>query len=148
MNYYFYKNVTQPKVLSTFFSDDSDIIVFDLKSVYPVASLMSLIRTNFYERTPGYESVVVQDKVKFSSLTSYEFGIPSRDGKWVETSMTSNTLTGTFTVNAISINVRIHSINSFTYTAVTKKVNGVTYTRLGISMINPILEDTITVTYF
>ena len=132
MNYYYYKNVTLPKVISTSFSDDIDTIAFDLKSVYPVTSLVSLTRTNTYERTPGFESVIIQDRVKFTSLTSYEFALTSKNGVWTEFSSSSNILTGKFTVGTVSVNVR---------------VLGITYARLGVSMINPILEDTITVTY-
>jgi hypothetical protein len=147
MNYYYYKNITLPKVISTSFSDDKDTIAFDLKSVYPVPSLLSLTRTNTFERTPGFESVIIQDKVKFSSSTSYEFAIPSKNGIWAEFSSSSNILTGKFTVGTESVNVRVHANNPFRYNVVTKTVLGITYARLGVSMINPILEDTITVSY-
>ena len=148
MNYYYYQNVTLPKVIAKSFSIDSDSITFDLKSVYPVPSLLTFIRSNIFSRYPGYETVVIQDSVKFSSPTSYEFGIPSRDGKWTETSVTSNSLSGTFTVSSTTVNVSIRSSNPFKHTVVTKTANGVTYTRLSIAMINPILEDNITVAYF
>jgi hypothetical protein len=148
MNYYYYKNVTLPKVISTSFSDDVDIIAFDLKSVYPVSSLLSLTRTNTYHRTLGMESVIVQDRVKFSSATSYAFGIPSRNGVWTEVSSSSNILNGKFTVSSTTVNVRIQTTNPFTYRVVTKSLNGITYARLGVSITNPIVDDTITVTYF
>jgi hypothetical protein len=147
MNYYYYKNATLPKVVATSFSDDVDSISFDLKPVYIVPSLLSLTRTNTYTRTPGIESVVIQDKVKFSTLTSYEFALPSRNGIWTELSSSSNILTGKFTVGTISLNVRVHSTNAFRSSAINKTLNEVTYTRLGISMINPIIEDIITVTF-
>ena len=147
MNYYYYKNITLPKVISTSFFDDKDTIAFDLKSVYPVPSLLSLTRTNTFVRTPGVESVIIQDKVKFSSLTSYEFAIPSKNGIWTEFSSSLNTLTGKFTVGTKSVNVRVHANSPFRYNVVTKTVLGITYARLGVSMMNPILEDTITVTY-
>ena len=147
MNYYYFKNVTLPKVLSTSFSDDVDVIAFDLTSVYPVTSLLSLTRTNIYTRTPGIESVTVQDRVKFISATSYAFGIPSRNGIWTELSSSSNILNGKFTVSSTSVNVRIHATNPFTHNVVTKTINGITYTRLGVSLVNPITEDTITVTF-
>ena len=147
MNYYYYKNVTLPKVINTTFSNDSDSISFDLTSVYPVPSLISLIRTNVYQRTPGNESVVVQDNVEFRSLTTYAFGIPSKNGTWTEISVTPTMLIGMFTVDSTSVNVRIDTINPFTYTAVTKTLNKLTYTRLGVTMISPILNDTIKVTY-
>ena len=147
MNYYYLKTVTPPSVISTSFSDDSDTIVFDLTSVYPVESLLSLIRTNIYNRTPGTGSVVVEDTVKFSSLTNYEFGIPSRNGVWTELSVSETMLTGMFTVGSSSINVTVSTSSPFTHNIVTKTLNGLTYTRLGVSMVNPILEDTISVTY-
>ena len=147
MNYYYYKNVTLPKVISTSFSDDSDTIAFDLKSVYPIMTLTTLTRTNIYHRTPGLQSVVVQDRVKFSSATTYEFALPSKNGIWSEQSATSNALNGKFTVGTTSINVRIQATNPFRYSSVTKTVLGLTYTRLGVSFMNPILEDTITVTF-
>ena len=147
MNYYYYKNVTMPKVLNTTFTNDSDLISFDLTSLYPVPSLVSLVRINFYGRTPGNESVIVQDNVEFRSLTSYAFGIPSKNGMWTEISATPTMLIGMFTVNSTSVNVRVDAINPFAYTAVTKTVNALTYTRLGVTMINPILNDTIKVTY-
>ena len=147
MNYYYHKNVTQPKVISTSFSDDCDTIVFDLTSVYLVESLISLIRSNTHCRCAGIESVVIQDEVKFSSLTSYSFGVPSRNGVWTESSVSETILTGKFTVDSNSVNVKIHATNPFTHNIVTKTLNVVTYTRLGVSMVNQILEDTITVTY-
>ena len=140
MNYLYYKNVTLPKVVATSFSDDVDSITFDLKSVYIVPSLLSLTRTNTYTRTQGFESVIIQDRVRFSSSTTYEFAIPSRNGIWTELSSSANILTGKFTVGTTSLNVRVHSTNAFRQNAVTKTLNGVTFTRLGVSMINPILE--------
>lgn len=147
MNYYFYNNVTRPRVISNSFSDDSDTISFDLRSVYIVPSLISLIRVNTYHRTPGDQSVVIQDRIKFSSPTTYEFGIPSRNGVWTELSFSSNILNGKFTVGETSLNVRVQATNPFMHNAVTKTINGVTYTRLGLSFLNPILEDIITVTF-
>jgi hypothetical protein len=134
-------------VISTSFSDDTDTIAFDLKPVYLVASLLSLTRTNTYHRTPGIESVIVQDKVKFSTLTSYSFGIPSKNGIWTESSFSPTILSGKYTVGSNSINVRIQATHPFTSNVVRKMLNGITYSRLEVSMINPILEDTITVTY-
>jgi hypothetical protein len=134
-------------VISTSFSDDTDTIAFDLKPVYLVASLLSLTRTNTYHRTPGIESVIVQDKVKFSTLTSYSFGIPSKNGIWTESSFSPTIISGKYTVGSNSINVRIQATHPFTKNVVRKTLNGITYSRLEVSMINPILEDTITVTY-
>lgn len=148
MNYYYYKNVTQPKVISTSFSDDSDTISFDLKSTYQVPSLLTLTRTNTYVRIAQSQSVVIQDRVKFTTPTTYEFGIPSRNGVWTDFSVSPNLLFGKFTVDSVSLNVRISASNPFVHKAVTKTINGVTYTRLGVSMSNPILEDIITVTFF
>lgn len=147
MNYYYYKNATLPKVIATSFTDEEDTISFDLKSLYPVVSLSSLIRTNTFIRTPGSQSVVIQDKVKFSSSTTYEFAIPSRNGIWTEISATSNTLNGVMTVDTTSLNVRIHANNQFKYSVARKTVLGLTYTRVGVSFLNPILDDTITVTF-
>ena len=147
MNYYYYKNVSLPKVISTTFTNDSDTISFDLTPVYPVPSLLSLIRTNVYQRKPKNQLVIVQDNVKFSSLTTYSFGIPSRNGVWTTISTSHNALVGKFTVNSNTVNVRIDASNAFTYKVVTKTLNSVTYTRLGIYMTSPILKDTIRVTY-
>jgi hypothetical protein len=147
MNYYYYKNVTLPKVISTSFSEEIDTIAFDLKHVYPVQSLLSLTRTNTFHRTPGLQSVIIQDRVKFNSATNYEFAIPSKNGIWSEQSIASNILTGKFTVGTTSINIRIQTSNPFRYSPTRKTVLGVTFTRLGISFLNPILEDTITVTF-
>ena len=147
MNYYYYKNVSLPKVISTTFTNDSDTISFDLTSVYPVPSLLSLIRTNVYQRKSANQSVTIQDYVKFSSLTSFSFGIPSRNGVWTTISASNNTLVGKFTVSSNTVNVRINTSNPFTYKVVTKTRNSVTFTRLGIYMTSPILKDTIKVTY-
>lgn len=147
MNYYYFKNATQPKVISTSFSDEFDTIAFDLTSVYLVQSLVSFTRINTYHRTTGFQSVVIQDRVKFSSPTSYEFGIPSKNGIWTQISATSNLLIGKVTVGSTSVFVRIQSSNPFTYNAVTKTNLGISYMRLGVSMVNQIVEDTITITY-
>ena len=147
MNYYYYKNVTLPKVISTSFSEEIDTIAFDLKPVYPVQSLLSLTRTNTFHRTPELQSVIIQDRVKFNSPTTYEFAIPSKNGIWSEQSIASNILTGKFTVGTTSITARIQTSNPFRYSSTRKTVLGVTYARLGISFLNPILEDTITVTF-
>jgi hypothetical protein len=147
MNYYFFKNVTIPSVISTSFTNDLDEIVFNLTSLYPVPSLVSLIRSNLYIRTIGIESVVIQDLVIFNSPTNYEFGIGSRNGYWRESSVSSNVITGTYTVDSTSINLKVQSLNPLKYEAVTKTVNLVTYTRLKIFMSNPITSDIIIVTY-
>ena len=124
-----------------------DAIAFDLKPVYPIPSLTSLTRTNTFHRTPGFQSVIIQDRVKFHSPTTYEFAIPSKNGIWTEQSVSSYILSGKFTVGTTSINVRIQTTNPFRFNSVRKTVLGLTYTRLGISFLNPILEDTITVTF-
>jgi hypothetical protein len=149
MNYYYYKSIKKPKVIKTSFSDDCDVIDFDLTSVYEVESLVSLIRSNTYNRIPvGKESVTIQDTVKFSSLTKYEFGIPSRDGDWTAHSSTPTTLSGKFTVESNSIYIKIQTnICPFTHNIITKTLNGITYTRLSVSIIDPILVETITVTF-
>ena len=147
MNYYYFKNVTLPRVICTSFTNDSDEIVFNLTSLYPVSSLVFLIRSNLYTRIIGNESVVIEDKVLFSSPTNYQFGIGSRNGVWKESSVSSNSIAGTFTVESTSINVRVKSSNPFQYEPITKTINSVTYTRLKILMINPIITDTVTVTY-
>ena len=93
------------------------------------------------------ESVIIQDTVKFSSLTNYEFAIPSKNGTWTEYSASSTTLNGKFTVESNSINVQINANNIINHKVNTKTLNGITYTRLSVSIIDPILEETITVTY-
>ena len=148
INYYYFKNITKPSVIQTSFSVDYDTISFDLKSVYPTPSLLTLTRTNTYHRTPGRQSVIIQDKVKFNSPTNYSFGIPSKNGFWNLLNASSNSLTGKFTVSRVSLNVRVNSTNSFTFDVKTKTELGLTYTRLGISMINPIMEDLITITFY
>lgn len=58
-------------VIRTEFTEESDTLVIDIKSAYPVKELKKLVRTFIYSRS-GKGSLTVIDEVEFS--TSREFG--------------------------------------------------------------------------
>lgn len=139
-------NEPRPKVISTSFSDDVDVIVYDLKAAYDSTAIVSLQRTNTYYRTTGGESVAIRDHVVYSTPTKCEIAISSR-GTWTETSLSSTILTGVLRTDTEIINVKVISANPFTYKKNVPTENGVTYTRLGIVITNLSLSETVTVTY-
>ena len=142
----------RPKVLETSFSDERDVIVYDLKAAYTSTAIVSLQRTCTYVRTSGRENVEIRDHVVYSTPTKFEIGISSK-GNWTEISplnamtVSTTTMTGRFNIGNETISVKIHSVNPFTYKRNVPIDNGVMYTRLGVVITTLNLIETITVTY-
>ena len=63
------------KVLKTEFSDDRDVIVYDLKGAYDVPELKSLTRTVVFDRKA--RQVSVRDRVAFSRPSAFETAVGS-----------------------------------------------------------------------
>jgi hypothetical protein len=145
-------NGSKPKVISTSFSDDVDAITYDLKAAYNYTGIVSLQRTCTYVRTTGSENVAIRDHVVYTTPTKFEVGISSR-GNWTEIyplnagTIPTTTMTGKFLIGNETVNVKVHSVNPFTYKKNTPTENGVTYTRLGVVITALSLSETVTITY-
>lgn len=140
-------NPIKPYVVTTIFRDEADTIVYDLKAAYNHPALKSLIRTNTYTRTLGQQSVVITDIVRYFSPTTFEVALSSRQGVWTTKTISSNQLTGIFTVNGVSINVQVLTSSNFTLKVETPIANGLHYTRLGVVITHPSLGETVSVIY-
>ena len=104
-----------------------------LNAAYNYTGNVSLQRTCTYVRTTGSENVYIRDHVVYTTPARFEVGISSR-GNWSEISpmntetTPTTTMTGRFVIGNEVVNVKVHSVNPFTYKRNTPNDNGVIYT--------------------
>jgi hypothetical protein len=131
---------TKPYVLRTDFTDNVDIIVYDMKPAYndTSRSIKSLTRTFEYNRN-GVQSVKVTDEVEFNVPTTFEVAMISV-GKWNKLSESTGTFSHEFKLLDYklpleTINVEILSDTKFTIkNEETLKNVDLEYRRVGINL--------------
>ena len=129
------------------FTDDVDVINFDLKFFYNYSSLLNLTRTNTFVRTPGKQSVTIEDTVLFSKPSKFAVAVLSREGFWIFKKKSKKQLIGDFILNGTKLNVIVNSLTEFKYSKEKQKMNGVEFTRIGIIIKNRVLHERVTVIY-
>ena len=134
----YYSSIFRPKVLDTFFSDEIDKITFDLKAAYNCSSLVSLNRTNTFYRSKS--QVKIKDSVIFSKPTKFEVALSTR-GEILNLSKKGlKKIRGTLSYLNVTLNFMIQSQHDFKYIIDKQHINGVIFTRLGISFQIPKLR--------
>ena len=128
------------KVLKTAFTDDSDTLALDLTSAYPVPELKSLHRTFAYSRQ-GAGALTVTDRVEMRAPKSFGTALLTL-GSW------RNQEDGSLLVYDVDQAVRVEiDAGGLAYTLDAEEIKedaGVTPTRIGINLREPVASAVIT----
>ena len=131
----------QARVIRTEFTDAADTLVLDISAAYAVPDLKRLERTFVYSRA-GAGSLTVTDRVEFASPQTFATAILTLGAwKWLEGGV------GRVTDGGESAHVFIDAGTGNAYTIQTEEIvedAPCKPTRIGISLLNPVTEATVT----
>ena len=128
------------KIKSKSFSNDADSILFELKGAYAEPYLKSLTRNFVYSRTSGV--VTITDAVNFSMPCTFEDALISKK-QWTFTSASS----GYFRDGNDTLRVEVSSDAPFVMNATLLTSYKVTFTRVGIYLLNSVKAAKVTVKF-
>lgn len=130
------------KVLSTSYSDAQDVVTMDLRAAYGVASATVLQRSFAYSRA-GTGLLTVTDSVVYTGANSFETAITTHAGytrprpELLKFKGASNVLYA-----------RIDAGNrAFTLTSEAVSELGLSFTRIGIKLVDPLVAGAVRITY-
>lgn len=121
----------KPRVISTRFSDDADEIIINMADAYSVPVLRSLTRKLVHERAKS-GAVTITDRFEFTKPSSFEVAITTL-GNWKQNPDGSIDLWQ----KDEHLTARIESSAAWTFQAENSTEEGLSFTRIGISLNSP-----------
>jgi hypothetical protein len=124
-------NTIKPRVIATKFSDSADEITINMADAYSVPSLRSLTRKMLHERAKS-GSITITDEFEFADPQAFEVAITTL-GNWKQNPDGSIDL---WQKNE-HLTARIESSSPIVLKAENSNEEGLSFTRIGISLANP-----------
>lgn len=132
---------SQAKVMKTDFTNQQDLLVMDITSAYPLPSLQKLERSFLYKRADS-GSLEVTDNFNFSTPQLFETALATR-AKWKQI----NESQLLFVLRDEKMIVTIKAPCPFKLVSETINENCPPFDRIGIQLVNPLKEGSVTVSY-